>query len=837
MNLINQGDILIIQDANVSGNYQKWEVNGTPTLNTAWNNYPVTLLASAGTGTTNFPNSHAVLLIIIAVGAVGPQGIQGATGAQGPQGIQGVKGDTGNTGAQGIQGATGATGATGAQGIQGIQGVTGATGATGPGVAVGGDTGTVLTKVSSTNYDTTWATPTVAARNVSDLVTIASQGLSAVGQNITVDPPGAFHTEYIYVSALATPHTILLNGPTLLELVTPGYKLHLRIDSSISGSVITIKTVSQGPDQTLASFTTTSGVIVDLFFSWGGFGWGLEQTPSYLIARTSDLTTLNASNLSSGTVNVDRLSTVTVAKGGTGNTTATAYAPLFGGTTTTGAFQSGTVGTAGQVLTSNGASALPTFQAAAGGSISTITGLGTGVATALAINAGSAGSFVRTTDLGTAATRNVGQAASNVPELSADGNLILGDSGGDIQGIISLYDVQTSNFKNLSVADGVFSIGQTGFGSILFTPPSSVGNPPASLSFSNLTAAQNYIFPNASGTIALTSQLPTFGTGVATALAVNLGTTGSPALRVISSDARPALLNRMDEWYDSATGARFVNYDSQWVEVSGSTIGNALATTTSAGMVQGVGIALPQAPVGTNVAYISQVGPIGRNFSSFLYTDFLTTGFSGGPNTASDGVIFGGTASGAGAATGKLSSHVFGRAGIMVLTSGTATNSFASFDTWGNNNTYRYDDGETVFETAVRLPVLSDASNEYSFSIGGGVQSNGAFGNDGACFTYNRALYGTNWQALSRRNASQTTTNSNVVVVANAWVKLGLVVNATGTSITYYIDGVSVATITTNIQTGGSNREGCYILKSAGATSFTANIDYYFLGKTFTNPR
>ena len=126
--------------------------------------------------------------------------------------------------------------------------------------------------------------------------------------------------------------------------------------------------------------------------------------------------------------------TVPVSKGGTGNTTATAYAPLFGGTTTTGAFQSGTVGTAGQVLTSNGASALPTFQAAAGGSISTITGL---------------------------------------------------------------------------------------------------------------------------------------GTGVATALAVNLGTTGSPALRLISSDTKPALLNRMDEWYDSATGARFVNYDSQWVEVSG----------------------------------------------------------------------------------------------------------------------------------------------------------------------------------------------------------------------------------------------------------------------------
>lgn len=57
---------------------------------------------------------------------------------------------------------------------------------------------------------------------------------------------------------------------------------------------------------------------------------------------------------------------VPVASGGTGDATLTAYAPLFGGTTTTGAVQSGTVGTAGQVLTSNGAGALPTMQSNAG---------------------------------------------------------------------------------------------------------------------------------------------------------------------------------------------------------------------------------------------------------------------------------------------------------------------------------------------------------------------------------------------------------------------------------------------------------------------------------------
>jgi hypothetical protein len=59
---------------------------------------------------------------------------------------------------------------------------------------------------------------------------------------------------------------------------------------------------------------------------------------------------------------------VPVALGGTGGTSATAYALLAGGTTSTGAYQSlASVGTTGQILTSNGAGALPTFQTAAGG--------------------------------------------------------------------------------------------------------------------------------------------------------------------------------------------------------------------------------------------------------------------------------------------------------------------------------------------------------------------------------------------------------------------------------------------------------------------------------------
>lgn len=70
-----------------------------------------------------------------------------------------------------------------------------------------------------------------------------------------------------------------------------------------------------------------------------------------------------------GLLTADELNLVTqlgVTYGGTGLTSATEYAVICGGTTTTSALQSvASVGSSGQVLTSNGAGALPTFQDAA----------------------------------------------------------------------------------------------------------------------------------------------------------------------------------------------------------------------------------------------------------------------------------------------------------------------------------------------------------------------------------------------------------------------------------------------------------------------------------------
>ena len=161
-------------------------------------------------------------------------------------------------------------------------------------------------------------------------------------------------------------NTVAISGSSTPTLSVTG-------TSSISGS--------NTGDQT--SVTGNAGTATALQTARNINGVSFNGTADITVtaaAGTLTGTTLNSGVTASSLTSVGTIATgvwnatdIAVADGGTGVSALTAYAPIFGGTTSTGAVQSGTVGTAGQVLTSNGAGALPTFQSPAGGGSGTKT--------------------------------------------------------------------------------------------------------------------------------------------------------------------------------------------------------------------------------------------------------------------------------------------------------------------------------------------------------------------------------------------------------------------------------------------------------------------------------
>lgn len=145
-------------------------------------------------------------------------------------------------------------------------------------------------------------------------------------------------------AATLTSHGVLLgNGTSAVTATTAGTTG--QVLTGVTGSAPTF----QSPAASSISITGDSGgALTGAAFTFTGGTTGLT------FAGAGSTETLGG--------------TLVVSNGGTGRASSTAYAVVCGGTTSTAAQQSiASVGTSGQVLTSNGAGALPTFQAAGGG--------------------------------------------------------------------------------------------------------------------------------------------------------------------------------------------------------------------------------------------------------------------------------------------------------------------------------------------------------------------------------------------------------------------------------------------------------------------------------------
>ncbi len=138
----------------------------------------------------------------------------------------------------------------------------------------------------------------------------------------------------------------------------------LRFNSSTGFTEFTNDGAAWNPISATSGTVTSVSGTTNRITSTGGTTPVIDISASYV--GQASITTVGA--LASGSLAAG-FTPVTVPLGGTGNTTFTAYSVICAGTTATGVFQNVSgVGTSGQVLTSNGAAALPTWQAAGGGS-------------------------------------------------------------------------------------------------------------------------------------------------------------------------------------------------------------------------------------------------------------------------------------------------------------------------------------------------------------------------------------------------------------------------------------------------------------------------------------
>lgn len=139
----------------------------------------------------------------------------------------------------------------------------------------------------------------------------------------------------------------------------------------------------------------------------------------------------------------------------------------------------------------------------------------------------------------------------------------------------------------------------------------------------------------------------------------------------------------------------------------------------------------------------------------------------------------------------------------------------------------RLGNGAATLEGSFAIPTLSDGTNRFAFRFGF-IDSTSADPADGVYFEYADDV-SANWQACTASNSTRTKTAS-LTAVDTSFHTFKIVVNAGGTSASFYIDGaeVSGSPIATNIPTGAGRETGWgfHQVKSVGTTARTSQCDW-----------
>lgn len=131
-----------------------------------------------------------------------------------------------------------------------------------------------------------------------------------------------------------------------------------------------------------------------------------------------------------------------------------------------------------------------------------------------------------------------------------------------------------------------------------------------------------------------------------------------------------------------------------------------------------------------------------------------------------------------------------------------------------------------------RLTYITSLKNTFAVNIEAilrfGLQD-GQINNDPASGIYFRAVGTGNWYAVTRAINIETSTNCGIAQ-STSYKQFKITSNSTGTSISFYIDGVLVATHTTNIPTDQLFPQ--YQIESTTLNNYGLDVDYFYLKVT-----
>lgn len=214
--------------------------------------------------------------------------------------------------------------------------------------------------------------------------------------------------------------------------------------------------------------------------------------------------------------------------------------------------------------------------------------------------------------------------------------------------------------------------------------------------------------------------------------------------------------------------------------------------------------------------------------SYYVYSDFTSEG-------ADTQFSFDSTGTGANISS-SVSGGIPGHPGVIQFQTGTTATGASSV---GSMAQLRLGNGDAYgFESVLRVPTLSDGTETFTIRSGF-IDTDMAESTDGCFFRYTDATNGGRWQGVCRSNNAETACDTGITVGANAWYRLNVKVNAAGNSADFQTDGTSRCQVTTNIPTANFRHTGygTHIVKSAGTTSRTFDLDYMEIIGQLGTPR